>query len=463
LKEMTNSRNLLISRKILQSGIELKVGRKKFFLPYPPSMWKDFPDEYKYSLADSLTYFLTMHLALTDDCKVTYDFPCPITEPFFFKGMLYSLSDNFLAKNNRKSMGEILKLYYNKIYEIEFRGRPRYPRFKNINLNNRNRSIIPFSFGKDSLLTFGLSRELGIEPSLFFFQEPKSVFENRHKHKLAKQFKKEFDVEVKEYDVSVGALREEGTEHEWGWGMSLTQYTMLLIPYLFSMKARYLFWANEQSCNDVFFDKEGYLLSPVYEQTFQWLLTSNDIARLLGSNAIISSLIEPIHEIAVIKILHSRYPEIAKYQMSCFSEDLEKSARNKRWCGACTKCARVFILFKALGIDPEKVDFKENMLVSGKRHLFGIFAGSDIKKDSGWDQSDVAREEQLFAFYQAYKRDVRGPLLEEFKKKYFREIEKKEKLLRKKYFGVHSQNTLTNVLKEPLLKIYEEELLPLRK
>lgn len=450
---MINGR-LYINRKVLHNGLEIHLGRKDYIITYPAQIWKEFPDIYRHTFADSLTYFLTMHLALSDHTKLVYNFPPPATESFFFKGMVYSLPETALTDSG-VTMPTLLRQLYNTHFSIEFTKRPEIQRFKNINRNSKNRCVIPFSFGKDSLLTFALARELSINPFPVFFREPRNPYENRHKYKLAQRFLDEFDVEVNIFPVTPGRLRQTSGKW-WGWDLLLTQYTMMMIPFLYGTRSKYLFWAHEASCNETFIDEEGFCVNPVFEQSYQWLLSTNSMAKIMGSNSIFASLIEPIHEIAVMRILHHRYPKIAKYQLSCFAE--EKRAETRRWCGVCSKCARMYIFMLALGINPKKVGFNENMLKTPKKHLFSLFLDGKGVKDSAYTESGLGRDEQLLAFYLAYKKGVRGGLMDIFKKSFLKESIKKEKKLRQKYFGIHTTNTLTYELKKPLLKIYEEEL-----
>ncbi len=455
---MVKNGELHIRRKVLHNGIEISLGRKDYFLTYPQSIWRQFPDVYRQNFADSVTYFLTMHLSLTNHKKLIYNFPPPPTESFFFKGMVYSLPETSLTESN-VTMGTLLKKLYNTHFKIEFGKRPRYARFKNVNRNSTKRSIIPFSFGKDSLLTFALSKELSIEPYPIFFREPRSPYENRHKYRLAQRFFDEFDIDVNIFPVTPGWLRQT-TGKWWGWDLLLTQYTLLLIPYIFGTRSKYLFWANEASCNEVFTDEDGYRVNPVFEQSCEWLLSSNAIAKVMGSNSIFASLVEPIHELAIMKILHYRYPQIAKYQMSCFAD--EDQAKTKRWCGVCTKCARIYIFMLALGINPRRVGFTENMLLNKKKKLYTIFSNGDGVKDSAYAESGIGRDEQLLAFLMAYQKGVKGPLMDLFIKKFLKIAKHKEKKLRKIYFGIHTTKTLTYDLTKPLMKIYEEELESLR-
>lgn len=447
-----------INRKVLHSGIEITLGRKDYLINYPSSIWREFPDVYRQTFADSLTYFLTMHLSLANHKKIVYNFPPPPTESFFFKGMVYSLPETALTDSGA-TMNTLLRQLYNTHFAIEFSQRPRYTRFKNVNRNSKKRAVIPFSFGKDSLLTFALARELGINPYPIFFREPRSPYENRHKYKLANRFFDEFGIDINIFPVTPGWLRQI-TGKWWGWDLLLTQYTLMLIPFLFGIRAKYLFWAHEASCNEIFTDEEGFKINPVFEQSYQWLLSTNSIAKIIGSNAIFASLIEPIHELAVMKILHGRYPKIAKYQMSCFAD--EDPAKSRRWCGVCTKCARMYIFMMALGIPPKRVGFTGDMLVSKKKNLYSLFQKGSGIKDSAYAESGLGKDEQILAFLMAYKKGVKGSLMKDFKKEYLKDARKKEKRLRHKFFGMHTSNTLTYELKKPLMKIFEDELKRLR-
>lgn len=233
----------------------------------------------------------------------------------------------------------------------------------------------------------------------------------------------------------------------WGWDMLLLQYTILLLPFVFNEKPAYFFWSNEQSTNEHAVNREDYLVSSTHEQSVQWTLNVNNLYRMFGVNTTISSLLEPIHELFILSILHKRYPEVGKYQLSCDSE------RTKyRWCGYCFECARVYLFFSALGIDPKSVGLMENMFTKKKEDLFYLFSKHKT------DQS-----ERLLAFYLAYKRGVQGALMEKFVKTLLPRVEKQKSKLFAKYFAIHEMNTIPTALQTPLSKIYTEELARLKK
>lgn len=443
-----------VYRKVLPNGVEILLDRKNYQIVYPAHIWKDFPDIYRQNFADSLAYSLTMHLCLNGHERILYEFPQPQIEPYIFEGMVYSLGETTLLEGKETRTSDLLRLFYNRNLNVQFSGRPRLSRFKYVNRNSRNRAIIPFSFGKDSLLTFALCLEMGVEPYPVFFREPKSPFENRHKRKLADRFFDEFDMDINFFPVTAGRLRQT-TGKWWGWDLLLTQYTLMLIPYTFSLRSRYLFWAHEQSCNEYLTDTEGYNINPVFEQSSRWLLTSNNLTRNFGTNVVLSSLIEPLHEIAIMKILHHRYPAIAKYQLSCFGE--EDEAASKRWCGQCSKCGRIYIFMLALGINPKAVGFTEPLLGHKKRELYSLFVS--VSPDGGvYDKSGLGRDEQLLAFYLAYQQGVRGELMKEFASKFLLEARAREKELREKFFSVYDSESQPYELRSQLQKIFKQEL-----
>jgi len=236
----------------------------------------------------------------------------------------------------------------------------------------------------------------------------------------------------------------------------LTEYAFLLIPFLYNYGAKYLFFGNEQSCNQTYTSKDGYKCYPVFDQSVEWMQEINKILNIaLGKKIHISSLVEPLHDMAIIKILHSRYPKFAKYQYSCFPD--ETAVNNfKRWCCNCSKCARLYIIFKALNINTKKLGFHNGMLSKNHMQFYSIF--SSDKDLSPYDSSGVGRDEQLLAFLLATKNKVKGELIDEFKKRFMKEVENREDELRKKFFSIHKSVTIPKKIKSKILPIYKEEL-----
>lgn len=443
------AKNLEIKKKINQKGFQISLGRKNFEIVYPKNIWQVYPDSLKKSLSESLVFAFTLHLPyLFDIEKLIYRMPKVKSRNLILEGFIKSLPATALMKSERTSklLERFSKINYS--FEKEENHDP-------ISIEQENEAVLAFSFGKDSLLTFSLCREIGLKTTPVYMEEPITSFENRHKRILAKKFFKEFNQKIIFLKNEAGILREGGKNGWHGWELQLTHLGLLSLPVAFAKRAKYFFFANEQSCNEKFLDREGYWCNPVYEQSVEWVLKFRKIVKSVGiKNLFVGSLVEPLHEIAIVKILHRRYPEIAKYQMSCGEVEVENE--KSRWCGNCSKCARIFIFLLANGIEPKKVNFPHDMLKLKFKNKFSLFNGKN--GNYGYDKAGLGRDEQLLAFLLAYRNGAKGDLIEFFKKFYLKEAEKREKELREKYFGIHSTTTIPQELKEKVLKIYREEL-----
>jgi hypothetical protein len=448
---MENKEVIHIFRKIQKNSIEIKIKKKRYQIKYPKYIWDKFPKSLHKVFADSLTHISTWHIPLVNQASVVYHFPHPPIESVFFKMLFYSLPMN-VFENKELKTSSLLKNFYNANFLTQFKSLNYFYSGKKVKKQLKNNAIILFSFGKDSLLTYGLLNELGVNTVLIFIKEPYSIFENHHKKKLAERFFKQFKKEVEFFPLSVGKLRQsEGLF--WGWDIILSQYAFTLLPYFFYYQAKYLFFGNEQSCNFYVKDDEGYFVNPVFEQSVSGMQLLQNIPKLFFISTHIGSLVEPINEIFITYILHHRYSELGKYQMSCFSEETE--AKKRRWCGVCEKCVRMYIFFKALGISPDKVGFYNNDMLSLKKENYYVIFNNKI--ESTYGGSGLGKDEQLLAFYLAYKRGAKGELIEKFKKIFLSEVEKRKERLIDEYFGIHSSYSLPSALRKRVLNIFETE------
>ena len=446
------AKKIHIFRKILKNGVEIKLKNKNYKVTYPTSVWEKLPKSLRKIFADSLSYITTWHLPLLNDSNTVYHFTHPPIEPVFFKILLYSIPTNIFEYENINTTS-LIKTFYNSYFQTEYKGL-HYPYSgKKTKKSLKEKAILLFSFGKDSLLTYGLLDELGIAIVPIFIKEPQLVYENAHKRKLAQKFYQKFLKEVPFFPLKTGKLRQE-KDFYWGWDIILSQYAFVLIPYYFYHQAKYLFFGNEQSCNFFLKDPEGYFINPVFEQSVPAMQFLQDIPKLFFINTHIGSLVEPIHEIFITYILHHRYPELGKFQMSCFSDETE--SKKKRWCGRCEKCARMYIFLKALGIPPANVGFYNNdMLSQKKENLYVIFdQGRGLSTYAG---SGLGKNEQLLAFFLAYKNKVKGELIDKFKKMYLHQVEAKKEKLIKEFFGIHSSYSSPTSLRRKTLRIFSEE------
>ncbi|MDO8424745.1 MAG: hypothetical protein Q7S70_02280, partial [bacterium] len=426
---------------------------------YPRSLWLKYPVLAQKSLSENLAFALTFHLPFISGInQLQYQMERPQTSEIIKEGFKCSLPSTAMLKSEKTS--ELLKKFSAIQYHFDETTREDnafYP-FQ----TTKPSAVSTFTFGKDSLLTLGLCQELGIKPHPVFVKEPLTQRENVQKEKLAKQFEIEFKEKILFINNEVGMLREtykdKHDEGWYGWELQLTHFGMILLPVIFAKKARYMFFSNEQSCNDKFRDAEGFWCNPVYEQSAEWMSKMEEMAKMMGMEDLkIASLVEPIHEIAVVKILNNRYPQLAKYQMSC-GED-RPGEDDYRWCESCSKCARNYIFLLANKVDPKKVGIKNSLLDLKHKNKYSLFESCD-SKDYGYDSSGLGRDEQLLAFFLAYKNGYRGQLINLFKKNYLEEARAREKELKAKFFGIHPSYTIPEELKDKVLEIFKNELSP---
>lgn len=405
-----------------------------------------------------MTFGLTFQLPYlyTTIHKMLYSMPVPLSESFFFKGLAMALPSTAIMQPQKEQ--RIASNLLRRLYDIDYvfsSHKADIPTYNRTSMSDR--AIMPFTFGKDSLLTFALARELGIRVYPIYISEPYSPYEEVAKKLLSEPFRREFHTQINFLRNTLGVFRE--PSGWFGWELQLTQYSLMLLPYVYARRAGYILFSNEQSCDDMVTDEEGFRFNPVFEQSHGWLLQNSMMASVIGGNSLsIGSILEPIHEIAIIKILHKRYPEIAKYQTSCDLQNKPKA--DGRWCENCSKCGRMYIYLLAHGINPKIVGFKRDLLCQKYHHLYTIFSTGRIR-EFGYDQSEVGKNEQILAFLLAYKRGYRGPVMRSFARRFLVYAKKREKSLRQTFFGIHSTRTIPQNIKPRVLRIFRQELDPL--
>ena len=69
------------------------------------------------------------------------------------------------------------------------------------------------------------------------------------------------------------------------------------------------------------------------------------------------SLLRPLSEVLILKILAQRYPQLQSQQVSCHAT--HKEGERVRPCGRCEKCRRVVSMLVALGSDPRNCGYDE--------------------------------------------------------------------------------------------------------
>src|SRR3990167_7437181 len=186
-----------ISARDKDFGIQININNKSFRLRSPPGIWNRFPKTHRRILSENITFSHTFHLpyVFTSLKKMLYNIPVPLSEAFLFKSMSLSLPTTAMMNdyNTEKLTSNLLRrlfgvdyIYNNKKTDI-----PPYNR-----TSFSDQAIMPFTFGKDSLLTFALSRELDIKVHPVYITEPEFMYEEAVKKQLSHLFRQEFRLKI---------------------------------------------------------------------------------------------------------------------------------------------------------------------------------------------------------------------------------------------------------------------------
>ncbi len=443
---------LLIQAKYTRKGIAIAVNSQKYEFGYPQKVWQSFPTAYKNLLAQTAAYFFTFHLGVEKPLTLHYKFPPPPMYSLFLHGFLYAIAaTNYEMPNQGLLPPKLVKQVYNNGFLTQFSGinRPLAIKFYKAKLNT---AIVPFTFGKDSLLTLTLCQKLGIKPELFFFAEPLSIYENEEKLKLIGHFEKEFKLNINIIENTLGELKKKGGQM-WGWDLIISQYTLLLLPYLQHKRSQYFFWSHEQSVNLEEGKDHGYLINITHEQGTQWMLHLNNLLHSFGSSAVLGSLLEPLHEIIIMYILHRQFPEVGKYQHSCFGD--KKSEAGSRWCGRCYECARVYLFLLAVGRQPKEVGFTQNLFDASRKEYYLVFGEQEIRQPG---KTVWRYGERILAFYLAYLKGVRGGVMDMFEKYFLEAVMKNKQKLVDRYFNIYPAMTIPHELDQELKHIFQDSI-----
>jgi len=446
--------SLSIEARQTESGFEILLRGSRYVVKYPNGFWKDYPQEAKDVLFDNLVYAETAHLPLTlRKNEVKYNTSSPFLQTQFFQNLVMDLPS--CADVDRTSTSALIRDLMNikvkfKDYDVKI---PSYSQ-----PSKEDSSVVALSFGKDSLLTWAVCRELGLNPQACYIVEPLLLYEEKHKDILAKEWEKEFNVKLNKILHTTGRLRDGVRlgvgKTEIGWGLQNTEYAMMILPIAQHFQSKYILFGNEQSCSEYYYDREGFICYPAYDQTHKWTINIDVVTRQLTNGGVRTmSVIEPLNDIAVVYSLYKRYPEIAKYHMSCFVDT--ESGRDTRWCMDCSVCAKMYLLIIASGFDPKTVGLNRNMLTDDCKKYFSIFGGSNVNT---YALTGRGRDEQLFAFYLAWKNGDRSQLVQEFEKRFLEEAKDREDELYKTFFGIHEAITMPANINNKVQSIYKEVL-----
>jgi len=448
---------LYIHSKVTDNGVEIRFRKTPYQITYPRFVWETTPKKTQTALKDNLALATTMHLPLVFNSPgVVYHSGRPLLEPYFIQNFLKDIPS--CTEVDGTSTDEVVRKFFNTDYQF-LDPDITYPSQQPV--DSPFCALVGTSFGKDSLLTYAVADEIGLKPEMTYVVEQSMTYEQKHKTELAKRFKNEFGKELKILKHETGKFRDYpylGVPFtELGWGLQTTEYALEFIPFAYALNAKYLLFGNEQTTSATYMDAEGrWMVHPCYDQSHQWTVHIDQITQSFSGRSVhTGSLIEPLMDMMVQYILAHRYPELARYQMSCFTET--EAGRDYRWCHNCSICAKMYLMCIGSGINPELIGLQENMLERKYKRFFTLFGGKSITMTYAYTK--VGRDEQLFAFYLATKKGSQGGLIEEFKASpLYQEAKNREEELYKTFCSLHTSISIPHELKNKVNSIYKEEI-----
>lgn len=446
---------LQVSGRLIVDGIRIKVEDKNFDIKYPKNIWTKTPAHIKKIMLDNLTFGDTHFLPLILGYdKINYNTNFPIFESTLYRNQMMGMLK--CEKFDDVPHLEYLRKFYN--LKFSYANNPiSLPLGKNrLKFTNKQpTAVIPFTFGKESLTTFALCRELGIKPVLVYSQEPSQIYEEKYKLEKIKEFKKKYNADVFFVSNGPGLFRYDAAFNvkpgtEIGWSSQTTLLTLQVLPFVYAYQAQYILLGNEYSNNE-YVDKEGWQMSLSPDQNSFFTKEQNSmIQTVTEGNCEVHSSLESIEEINIFSMLHKRYTEIGRYQFSCAAE--KPLYKDSQWCHNCYKCSRMFMFAQCLDIDSETIGFKENLL--NKPGLFEHYFGKETKSGS--------ELELEFCFYILHKKGVKSAYVDKFVNEKLSHLQPWSYYVN--YFtSLHPQLNLPVEFQNKMEKIFKEELVRLKK
>lgn len=452
-------KELKISYALSNSGFVINpgFGDTEYSVSYPSGAFLRLSEESRKAIAENFTYSRTRPLAVISDALV-YDFDEPVIKDFVDYGVLEDIPriSEYLKKNTDEL---IKKVKDGSGVEIKFTGKSKNKLIPETTSSDK-KVLLALSFGKDSLLCYGLIKEIGLDHKIAFIREMEgqNSGEYKFKNEILEEFSKEEGEEVIFFGDTVDEIyfaKETDGLGEFENTNGMVAFALELAPIATEHGTKYVVFGNEKNLDDSYINEYGHKAYPSFDQSSIYAERANvALQELTDGNLQMTSFVEPIYNIAEMRILFNRYPRLLKYVMSCSPEVGSKS----RWCYSCPMCAKSYLYSLAVGGDPKAIAFDESMFSIEKSELYPLFAKS-IKRP--YEKPVEVRDEQLLAFLLAERNGASGELIDIFREKYSDEAVRREKELRQKFFGIHGAPNLPARFRDKIFSIFEEELKPL--
>jgi len=272
-----------------------------------------------------------LHLALGVSY---YKIFCP-PECVVRSGVLSPRQAEFWNRTYTRGLGEFF--YKNK---VDFRGLVRFPsdaiEVKNFDVPLEERLLVPFSGGKDSIVSVELLKQAGLPMDLFYMGRANAI-------EKVVQLTGETLLNVKrELDPKLPKLTSQGMNGH----VPLNAILAFLSTFVALVyKYRAIALSNESSASEGNVDYLGETVNHQYSKSFEFERDFQDYyAEFVSPSVHYFSLLRPMNELQIAREL-SRHPRYFGVFSSC-NRNFKQEGSGQRliWCGTCPKCAFVFLV-----------------------------------------------------------------------------------------------------------------------
>ncbi|HOO38316.1 MAG TPA: hypothetical protein PLU81_02155 [Deltaproteobacteria bacterium] len=402
-------------------------------ISFPEEIWQDFPA--KEALKNELAYILTQVTpVILRHPTIWYQTP----EPRFLDTYeeCFELSiPNMVEPIPSENSEEVLSLFRSVLRHFpEKSSSEGIPRLDNW---NPRRVILPFTYGKDSLLSLATLSALGYEVILVNIDECVLPRGKAIRKELEGDFFAEHGYTYHQVRNEIQLLSDWQVLNRPVTRLHQVHihfiYLFAMLPFCTYYRAPYIILSNEYENSLPCLHRDGFMAPHLYMQS---RLAARKLARMAKEFS--NSQIRVINPIGVLDnfsihaILHEEFQSYGRYRVTCHMEMSDYS----RWCHKCYRCAQPFIYACALGRDPFGLGFESSMLDAEKEPLYSLFRKDIHAKD---DYHHFVSDEEGLALLMAYRNGAQGHLMDVFERQFLPDIRKRESRLRKRVFGLQTK------------------------
>lgn len=409
---------------------------------FPEEVWTNFPA--KETLRNELAYILTLAPPLIlKHPTVWYSTPEPRFLNFYEECFELAIP-NMVEPIPAEESGDILERFRSILRH--FPGESTKEEMKRLDSWNPRRVILPFTFGKDSLLSLATLHALGYEVILVNIDERVLPRGKAIRVGLKKQLAEEYGLTCHLVENEIQLLSDWQVLEQ-----PVTQlhqvhihfiYLFAMIPFCTYYRAPTIVLSNEYENTLNTVHRGGYLSPHIIMQGHMISQRLGRVAEQFSGGQITAvNLIGILDNFSIHRMLHEDFPAYGKYRVTCHMEVSEYA----RWCHDCYRCAQPFIYFMALGHNPFSMGFEASMLEEDKKPHYSLFRQSIHPKD---DYHRFVKDEESLAFLMAHRRGAEGPLMDCFEKEFLRDTEKREASLEEKVFRLQAKPGRSRVERE---------------